>query len=799
MNAIALLLPVVALFQPAGAKFTARLHAAHESIQPGGQTELAIEINVQKGWHIYHPLVLDTGAPTTVSFAVPPSVTLGELRFPTPMLGKEYDFEYLALAGQAVVLTTLQLAPDAALEPLEIKATVRALACKELCIPVEAQARLTLKVSPQPPSPADAEFFKTARAAIPAPLAKAKYIEGSGVVVTRDTIGIEQAAEVLLTVSVRKGHHIQDRDPGNKDLIASRLFIEPLDGLKFAEQQWPEPHMRELPGFGKVREQSGTFKVRVPLSIIDREFASGPIALRVLFTYQACNDAGACYPPEWAEGVVRLVADTPNPAVPETARGTLFPATGAGPGGPMALTEPAGPTGESPSAFPAGPESESDLVPRLMPEDWAERIPWQKWQPGLAEELARRGHEVYVDYTATWCLTCQTNKAVVLETDEVRAKMRALHVIPILADFTNRNPAMQQEINRWAPTVPVNVVYAPGHPKKPAVLPTVLTQREVFRALEDPLSYTPPVELNLWLALLGGFLGGLILNVMPCVLPVISIKILSFVQQGGEDPKRVLRLGLAFCGGIMVWFWAFAWLSTRGQIPWQYPEVVITLGSILFVFSLNLFGVFEVMLPGAAASKLDALAAREGYTGAFLKGLLATLLGTACTAPFIAGAFTYARTQPAWVVFLVFSAAGVGMAAPYLLLSAKPAWLRFIPKPGPWMVTFKQAAAFVLLGTVVWLLWILADQIDGRGVVWTVAFWGFLGLAVWMYGKAKPTWEPSRRAAMVVASIGVALLGFWFCYRVMYDWHARTAAPAASAFTSPIRADAAAHERSGGL
>jgi thiol:disulfide interchange protein DsbD len=128
------------------------------------------------------------------------------------------------------------------------------------------------------------------------------------------------------------------------------------------------------------------------------------------------------------------------------------------------------------------------------------------------------------------------------------------------------------------------------------------------------------------------------------------------------------------------------------------------------------------------------------------------------------------------VVFLVFSAAGVGMSAPYLVLSAKPAWLRYIPKPGAWMVTFKQAAGFVLLGTVVWLLWILADQLDGLGVVWTVAFWGFLGLAAWLFGKARPTWTLGRRALVVGASIGVVLLGFWFCYRVMYDWSRRAPA-----------------------
>ena len=192
----------------------------------------------------------------------------------------------------------------------------------------------------------------------------------------------------------------------------------------------------------------------------------------------------------------------------------------------------------------------------------------------------------------------------------------------------------------------------------------------------------------------------------------------------------------------------------------------------MFVFSLSLFGVFEIVLPGAAAGGLDAAARREGYTGAFLKGLLATLLGTACTAPFLGFALGYALTQAWWVGLAIFTAAGVGMSSPYLLLSAKPAWLKYIPKPGSWMVTFKQAMGFVLVATAVWLLWILGRQIGADGVVWTVCFWGFLGLAAWMLGKIRPTWHAGSRATMWTASVLVALLGFYFCYSVMYDWNA---------------------------
>ncbi len=803
---IALLLALPAAAQPPGQRpapvrpprLAVQLYAAHTSVQPGGRTELAVELKIESGWHIYDPIILDSGAPTTIAFAAPPGVQFGELRFPAPTLGRDHDLEYLALDERAVVLTTITVPADTA-GPLELRADVRALACKELCFPVQATARLVLPVDTAAPAPANETLFKEARAALPRPLAEAPYLEGSGVTVVPDRLSPDAPAEIVFSIKVKSGHHIQDQDPGNEALIPSRVFVEPLDGLKLGEPIWPAAHVVDTKAFGKVREQRGEFKVRVPVSIIDSEFASGPVELRVLFTYQCCSDKGMCFPPETAGGSVRFVAQTPNPPPADgRPQGSLVPRVtqgeaAAGPGDRVTVEGAAPAAPHSPAPPAGGPDASGFVIPPLTAADWEHDIPWQPWKPGYAEWLAEQGQRVYVDYTAKWCLTCQANKKAVLETEGVRRKMQELGVIPILADFSNRDPRMHAEIlKHGAPTVPVNVVFAPHHPETPAVLPTVLTTGEVLKALSNPLAYRLPTEQTLWLALLGGFLGGLILNVMPCVLPVISIKVLSFVQQAGENRGRILRLGLAFSAGIMAWFWVFAFLSTRGQIPWQYPQVVIGLGSLLFVFSLNLFGIFEFTLPGAAAGTLDSLGTREGYGGAFLKGLLATLLGTACTAPFMAGAFAYALTQPAWTVFLVFTSAGVGMALPYLLLSAQPAWLRFVPRPGAWMVTFKQATGFVLLGTVVWLLWILAAQLDGLGIVWTVAFWGFLALAVWMLGQIRHTWAARHRLAMWLASVAVAALGWWFCFFVMYDWRptspAEPAAPAAVARDAPLAA-----------
>lgn len=642
MRLAAVFLTVVTLAQaaaqPAEPKLTTRLYAAHEAIQPGGQTELAVEVNIEAGWHIYHP-ALHTGIPTVVSFDAPPGVKIGEVRYPRPHLGQMAGIESLELFGRVVFLAPLTL--EAGVEPgttLTLKATVTALACKELCLPIEQTASLTLPVTAKTGKPANAKLFEEAGRQMPPPLAAAPYIKGSQLGVTPDKIKIKKPAEVTAVIKVQRDHHIQDRDPGVEGLIPSRLFIEKLDGITFEKPIWPKPYVREMPGLGKVREQSGEVKVRVPFQITDQKFRAGPVRLRVLLQYQCCTDAGMCYPPEMAEGFIEFTADTPNTPVTSVA--------------------------EEPSA------------------------------------------EETVD-----------SAAVAAETS-------------------------QSEVERQE---------------------AAAASAEGERGLG-----------NFALMIVFGFLGGLILNITPCVLPVVSIKVLSFVQQAGEDPKRVFRLGLAFCAGIMVWFWVFAALSAAGNVPLQNPGVVLGVGSIVFVLALNLFGVFEIVLPGAAVGTLDEVTRREGYAGSFFKGLLATLLGTACTAPFLATALAYTFTQPKIVGILIFSSAGLGMSSPYLLLSAKPDWLKFVPKPGPWMITFKQAMGFVLLATAVWLLWILKGLLGANGVVWTVGFWGFLALAVWLLGKIKPTWETTGRLTTWVGALAIALFGWWFSFSVMFDWRAAT-------------------------
>jgi thiol:disulfide interchange protein DsbD len=244
--------------------------------------------------------------------------------------------------------------------------------------------------------------------------------------------------------------------------------------------------------------------------------------------------------------------------------------------------------------------------------------------------------------------------------------------------------------------------------------------------------------------LLFGFLGGLILNLMPCVLPVISLKIFGFVQQAGQSRQKIFRSGIAFTFGIFAWFIALAVLLialkgagrdvTWGGFQFTNPYFVLTLSVIVLVFALNLFGVFEVSLPQSVTRNLLSTSERKDLLGSFFQGVFATVLATPCTAPFLGTALGFAFTQSAVIILAMFIAIAAGMSAPYLLLSAQPAWLRFLPRPGPWMVHVKQFMGFLLLATLLFLLYVLGAQRGLEGAIWASCFLLVISVACWMKG-----------------------------------------------------------------
>ncbi|MBX9668936.1 MAG: thioredoxin family protein [Candidatus Obscuribacterales bacterium] len=237
--------------------------------------------------------------------------------------------------------------------------------------------------------------------------------------------------------------------------------------------------------------------------------------------------------------------------------------------------------------------------------------------------------------------------------------------------------------------------------------------------------------------------GGFILNFMPCVLPVIAIKIMSFIEQADEEPARVRLLGIVFASGILSSFLVLALIvlgvRAAGQsVGWgfqfQYPGFVIIMSVIVLLLALSLFGLFYVNI-STGQDKLDKLAQKEGFVGTFFKGVLATTLSTPCTAPFLGTALGFAFAQPDWVVVGIFLISGLGMSLPYLIFTAFPNLMKFFPKPGVWMEKFKESMGFVLMATVVWLLYVLGQQVGPEGQMWTSYFLLTIALASWIISR----------------------------------------------------------------
>ena len=265
-----------------------------------------------------------------------------------------------------------------------------------------------------------------------------------------------------------------------------------------------------------------------------------------------------------------------------------------------------------------------------------------------------------------------------------------------------------------------------------------------------------------------GFLGGIILNLMPCVLPVISLKIFGFVQHAGQSRQKILRSGIAFAGGIFAWFIGLALLLimlkaagreiTWGGFQFTNPYFVLALSVIVLVFALNLFGVFEISLPQSATRGVLGWTGAQGDVGSFFQGVFATVLATPCTAPFVGTALGFAFTQSPAIILSIFFAIAAGMSAPYLLLCAQPAWLRFLPRPGPWMVHVKQFMGFLLLATLLFLLYVLGAQRGLEGAIWASCFLLFVSIACWMKGAfVLPTASVAKRSVVLVLMLVIVL------------------------------------------
>ncbi len=300
----------------------------------------------------------------------------------------------------------------------------------------------------------------------------------------------------------------------------------------------------------------------------------------------------------------------------------------------------------------------------------------------------------------------------------------------------------------------------------------------------------PPVELpepespapeplftwGLLITLGAAFVGGLVLNLMPCVLPVISLKVFAFFQQAGESRGRILALNLWYVAGLLSVFLLLATLAVALGLAWgeQFTHAwfKIALTALVFVMALSFLGVWEIPIPGlVGAGKAGELQAQEGAAGAFFKGVFTTILATPCSGPLLGPIFAFLLGKPPAVVYLVFGALGLGMASPYLVIGMFPGLVRRLPRPGAWMEAVQQVMAFLLLGTMVFLMSTMGPQYFVPTLTLLVGLW----FACWWIGRTPLTASARTKIAAWVGSIGIAALVGYLAFGVMMapphiDW-----------------------------
>ena len=296
-------------------------------------------------------------------------------------------------------------------------------------------------------------------------------------------------------------------------------------------------------------------------------------------------------------------------------------------------------------------------------------------------------------------------------------------------------------------------------------LPGLRVEVSLMAAAAASVGDTPTLTGTLLLALV----GGLILNLMPCVFPVLGIKILGFVNQAGSDRRKVAMHGVAFTIGVLSSFWvlagALAVLRAGGEeLGWgfqlQSPIFVYLLSVLLLVFALNMSGLFEFGMSAVGVG--SGLQSKSGYSGSFFTGVLATVVATPCSAPFLAPALGAALALPVVQSFTIFTVIAIGLSTPYLLLSIFPGAIKILPRPGAWMETFKQFMAFPLYATVGYLVWVLAGQLEQGAMLTALIGLVIIAMGVWIYGRWNAPGASAGRAKFgLIAGLAVFAIGAW--------------------------------------
>jgi thiol:disulfide interchange protein/DsbC/DsbD-like thiol-disulfide interchange protein len=394
---------------------------------------------------------------------------------------------------------------------------------------------------------------------------------------------------------------------------------------------------------------------------------------------------------------------------------------------------------------------------------------WQPWSPEAQAKALAEGKTVYVDFTARWCATCQVNKRVYTQGDVAQA-LSSAGVVMLKADWTKKDEIIAQELGKYGRTgIPLNVFLKAGQP--PAILSEALTGTEVLAALKsvgEGKAYqaeTTTHSFFIWMLLAFG--GGILLNLMPCVFPMIGLKVLGFAKEAGASRRTVVFNGLLYSAGVIASFLVLALLiiglkSGGSSVGWgfqmQSPGFVLGTCVLMIVLGLSLAGVFEIGTSLGGVSAGDG----EGRTATFLSGVLATVVATPCTAPGLGAALGFAldKDRSTAETLLFFTVIGLGMALPYLLLSVFPRLAAMLPRPGEWMESLKQGMSFPLFGYALYLLWVLNALVEDAAWVRDASLGlALIATACWVLGRWGALHRTDRERLTAKLTSGALFIG----------------------------------------
>ena len=531
---------------------------------------------------------------------------------------------------------------------------------------------------------------------------------------------------VALRLKMDPGWHTYWQNPGDSGLPPTLAWRLP-PGLTAGAIQWPPP--RALPIGPLVNYgYEGEVLLLADIAVAPAFASAGPATLRARADWLVCKEvcipegadlalslpvaSSAAPDPHWGEAIARTRASLPQPL-----EGWNVVATGHGQQIELALA-------------PVAPESDpGDL--HLFP------FTEGKIEASVPQTLVRDG--------ATLKLTLPVASQRVGDFTRVAGVLTATH------GFDQRRAVSID--------VPLNGAVIAGPSVDAAA--GVATPSASGRANDGAEG-----NLSLGLALIFALLGGLLLNLMPCVFPVLSLKVLGFAAHG-DDRSAMRRHGVSFAGGVVASFWLLAGLllalrAAGQQLGWgfqlQSPAVVVCLAVLFFFIALNLSGVFEIgqLVPSAVSG----WSARNAYVNDALSGMLAVVVAAPCSAPFMGAAIGWALTTPPASTFAVFTVLGAGMALPYLVLACFPGWRAKLPRPGPWMLRLRQLLAFPMYATVIWLAWVLGAQLDNDAVARLFVVLLLLAFALWAWQMMRAGAARGWGWAALASIAGIIAIGW---------------------------------------